>query len=160
MLTSTRPHCMLSFQLLIFSHYTISGFRFHCQALVNLHACRRFLRKKTRVFHRSLCAPITASCVCHTLILRFPTFTFFTLTRVSQAGALSTPWQTQCNEAMPWSGKHGLITRVYLQQFGTVEHAVQCALFVSMVLHATYPSNHFLSATFSVMHFQPLVQCE
>ena len=49
---------------------------------------------------------------------------------------------------MPWSGKHGLITRVYLQQFGTVEHAVSFALFVSMVLHATYPSNHFLSATF------------
>ena len=55
----------------------------------------------------------------------------------TSAGALSTPWQTQCNEAMPWSGKHGLITRVYLQQFGTVEHAVQCALFVSMVLHDT-----------------------
>ena len=67
----------------------------------------------------------------------------------TEAGALSTPWQTQCNEAMPWSGKHGLITRVYLQQFGTVEHAVPFALFVSMVLHATYPSNHFLSATCS-----------
>ena len=26
------------------------------------------------------------------------------------AGALETPWQTQCNEAMPWSGK----------QFGTL----------------------------------------
>ena len=35
---------------------------------------------------------------------------------VSLAGALSTPWQTQCNEAMPWSGKHGLITRVYLRE--------------------------------------------
>ena len=30
------------------------------------------------------------------------------------AGALSTPWQTQCNEAMPWSGKRGLINLVYL----------------------------------------------
>ena len=32
-----------------------------------------------------------------------------------RAGALGTPWQTQCNEAMPWSGMHGLINRVYLQ---------------------------------------------
>ena len=47
---------------------------------------------------------------------------------------------------MPWSGKHGLITRVYLQQFGTVEHAVQFALFVSMVLHATYPQTGFPAA--------------
>ena len=44
---------------------------------------------------------------------------------------------------MPWSGKHGLITRVYLRQFGTVERAVQFALFVSMVLHATYPQTGF-----------------
>ena len=43
----------------------------------DLHACRRFLRKKTCVFHRSLCAPITACCVCHTLVLRvFHLFTF------------------------------------------------------------------------------------
>ena len=34
-----------------------------------------------------------------------------------EAGALSTPWQTQCNEAMPWSGMHGLIIRVYLQLY-------------------------------------------
>ena len=67
---------------------------------------------------------------------------------LSHAGALSTPWQTQCNEAMPWSGKHGLITRVYLQQFGTVEHAVQFALLVSMVFHASAPKTG-LSATFS-----------
>ena len=31
------------------------------------------------------------------------------------AGALSTPWQTQCNESMPWSGKRGLINLVYLR---------------------------------------------
>ena len=88
--------------------------------------------------------PILSVCVCHPLSPRVTSYQLY-----CQAGALSTPWQTQCNEAMPWSGKHGLITRVYLQQFGTVEHAVQFALFVSMVLHATYPSNHFLSATFS-----------
>ena len=82
-------------------------------------------------------------CVCHSLSPRV-----FTSKSWFQAGALSTPWQTQCNEAMPWSGKHGLITRVYLQQFGTVEHAVQFALLVSMVLHATYPS------PFSFSHFQ------
>ena len=33
----------------------------------------------------------------------------------SIAGALGLPWQTQCNEAMPWKGKHDLISHVYLQ---------------------------------------------
>ena len=33
----------------------------------------------------------------------------------SIAGALGLPWQTQCNEAMPWKGKHDLISHVYLR---------------------------------------------
>ena len=70
----------------------------------------------------------TCVCVCQPLCRRVSTVRFRFLL---QAGALSTPWQTQCNEAMPWSGKHGLITRVYLRQLGTVEHAVHFALFTS-----------------------------
>ena len=43
----------------------------------DLHACRRFLRKKVRFLHRLDCAPITACCVCHTLVLRvFHVLTF------------------------------------------------------------------------------------
>ena len=85
--------------------------------------------------------PACVGCVCvcvHPWTKGFPPPLFSPFFHhLPHAGALSTPWQTQCNEAMPWSGKHGLITRVYLQQFGTVEDAVQCALFVSMVLHDT-----------------------
>jgi len=33
----------------------------------------------------------------------------------SGAGALGLPWQTQCNEAMLWKGKHDLISHVYLR---------------------------------------------
>ena len=82
----------------------------------DLHARRRFLREKDpfstalslRRFRLVVCV-----CVCHTLVLRvFHVPTSFS----TEAGALSTPWQTQCNEAMPWSGKHGLITRVYLRE--------------------------------------------
>ena len=79
-------------------------------------------------------------CVCQTLFLR----AFSPLPRVLvQAGALNTPWQTQCNEAMPWSGKHGLITRVYLRQFGTVERAVQFTLLLPWFFMLPTPKQVF-----------------
>ena len=83
--TFNRSH-LTDFRFHSFSHH--SSQRLHymtglhhaaAEALVNLyaqkghdlHACRRFLRdKKIRVLPCSFSAPSTASCVCHTLVLR------------------------------------------------------------------------------------------
>ena len=58
---------------------------------------------------RSLCV-----CVCMCVCVWNPLFHAEQFCVTNLAGALSTPWQTQCNEAMPWSGKRGLINLVYL----------------------------------------------
>lgn len=47
-------------------------------------------------------------CVCVEFLKRRKTCTF-------NAGAMGFAWQTQCNEAMPWKGKHDLTSHVYLQ---------------------------------------------
>ena len=38
------------------------------------------------------------------------------------AAALGLPWQTQCNEAMPWKGKHDLISHVYSNLQSRLSH--------------------------------------
>ena len=103
----------------------------------DLHSCRQALRKswrselpppkgflhpplkRVRRLRPSVCVSTPVSKDFHfpfTTISIFVRLDFTTLYFMA-AGALSTPWQTQCNEVMPWSGKHGLITRVYLRQF-------------------------------------------
>ena len=65
-----------------------------------------------------------------------------------EAGALSTPWQTQCNEAMPWSGKHGLITRVYLLHLELL-NTLSNLLFLFPWSFMLLPTNRFPTAAFS-----------
>ena len=56
----------------------------------------------------SLRSSFTRIAVHYKIIRHVTTGKYFT------AGALGLPWQTQCNEAMPWKGKHDLISHVYL----------------------------------------------
>ena len=105
-------------------------------------------RAKYSPFHFS--TPIFLSCPLSAALSVFLSFVSNCFEGFLHAGALSTPRQTQCNEAMPWSGKHGLITRVYLPQFGTVEHAVQ--FIYSFCFHGS--SCYLPLKPFSFSHFQ------
>ena len=68
-------------------------------------------------------------------------FDIFSAGSYFTAGALGLPWQTQCNEAMPWKGKHDLISHVYLQHFGHDQGDVQTLVlglilsFFKLLLH-------------------------
>ena len=94
-------------------------------------------------------------CVCvSTPVPKGSTFCFL---NAFSAGALSTPWQTQCNEAMPWSGKHGLITRVYLQKLW---YKLSNPPFLIPWWFMILPKNHFPSATFSCCAFRELQTSE
>ena len=46
--------------------------------------------------------------------MRFHSIYLTLMYSLHKARALGLPWQTQCNEAMPWRGKHDLISHVYL----------------------------------------------
>ena len=81
--TADLRDCIASqdFTLLYFTNATAAAealVHLYAQKGHDLHACRRFLKeKKVRVLHRLDCAPITACCVCHTLVLRvFHVLTF------------------------------------------------------------------------------------
>ena len=86
---------LISFHML-YTTPRIAGIALHATSSPHFtaDAFRLVFEKKTCVFHRSLCAPITACCVCHTLVLRVSTFLPFHYHRersfsIDQAGGRS-----------------------------------------------------------------------
>ena len=136
-------HCLFLF---LFTSFCLHVLAPHPFFLLRLCPCCAHIC--TLVCHLVTWPPLSGG-VCETLgVTGVPSNVLFPFS----AGALSTPWQTQCNEAMFfWSGKHGLITRVYLQLYPRISYLAPLQLEQDdQPLHPFHHCSHVSTLEFGI----------